>query len=493
MNSSDIVITGMGMVSSIGVGREAFSRALLDGLSGVRHYDVDATMLSEDVVLQYRRDDGEPQLVRETAVAAGLVDFNAKDFVTPRKALKVMSREIQTAYAASLLAVKDAGLQPFLPATPAAIEQRLRVSESAPAHQRPCYTVSGKIHSDRIGTVFGSELLYGPPLELSEAFADSLDGNGVFDPSEFGNSAMRHITPLWLLKYLPNMPACHFSIVLNSHGPNNSITVGDTSGVAALIEACGYLDRGVADFLVVSASGTRLNATRASFTEDQPLARVAKPISRTSRPHALDADGLVRGEGAGGLVLERADTAAARQIKPIARVLGFASRFIGSPAFVSGERTADIAPNAGRGSAEAIVAAMQGSLADAGLSAEDVGAVVGHAAGDPVLDACERMALTRVLPHTAVVLPATLLGHTGAASGMLGLLAGCVVLQSGKIPPVPHANDCMPDASTNLAPLNVSDKIRSLEKRVVMVLSHTSPGHATAVILGGSPITSLAL
>lgn len=485
MNSSDIVITGMGMVSSIGVGREAFSRSLLDGVSGVRQYDDHATMVSEDVVLQFRYEEGVPQLVHETAVAAGLVDFNAKDFVTPRKALKVMSREIQTAYAASQLAVKDAGLQPFLPAKPALIEQRLRDSDPEPASQRPCYTVSGKIHSDRIGTVFGSELLYGPPLELSEAFADSLDAKGVFDPSEFGNSAMRHITPLWLLKYLPNLPACHYSIVVNAHGPNNSITVGDASGAAALIEACGYLHREIADFLVVSASGTRLNATRASFTEDQPLAKVVKPISRTSRPHALDADGLVRGEGAGGLVLERADTAAARGIKPIARVLGFASRFIGSPAFVSGERTADIGPDAGRGSAEAIIAAMRGALAAAGLSAEDIGAVVGHAAGDPVLDACERTALTSVMPHAAVVLPATLLGHTGAASGMMGLLAGCVMLQSGKIPPVNHAVDCIPEASSKMLPLNVSDQVRPLEKRVVMVLSHTSPGHATAVILAG--------
>ncbi len=475
MKSSDIVITGVGMVSSIGVGRETFTRSLLNGLSGVRHYDEQAATTSEDVVLQYRNVDGVPELVQETAVVADLVDFNAKEFVTPRKALKVMSREIQTAYAASQLAVKDAGLQPFLPAEPAT------KSEATP--QRVCYTDAGKIQSARIGTVFGSELLYGPPLELSEAFADSVNSAGKFDPSEFGNSAMRHITPLWLLKYLPNMPACHYSIVLNAHGPNNTLTLGDASGAAALIEACGYLKRGIADFLVVSASGTRLNATRASFTEDQPLAEVVDPISRTSRPHAIDADGLVRGEGAGGLVVERADTAAARGAKPIARVLGFASRFMGSPAFVSGDRNADIRPDAGRGSAAAIMAAMRGALESAGMVAEDIGAVVGHAAGDPVLDACEREALTSVLPAAPVILPATLLGHTGAASSMMGLLAGCVTLQSRRIPPVPHADSCRSEDAPSLKPLNVSDRVRTLEKRIVMVISHTSPGHATAVIL----------
>lgn len=473
MKSSDIVITGLGMVSSIGVGRESFTRSLLNGLSGVRHYDELAATTTEDVVLQYRSVDGVPQLVGETAVVAGLVDFNAKQFVTPRKALKVMSREIQTAYAASQLAVKDAGLQPFLPAEPA----------TQSTQQGVCYTDAGRIQSARIGTVFGSELLYGPPLELSEAYADSVDSDGKFDPSEFGNSAMRHITPLWLLKYLPNMPACHYSIVLNAHGPNNTITVGDVSGAAALIEACGYLRREVADFLVVSASGTRLNATRASFTEDQPLARVVEPISRTSRPHAVDADGLVRGEGAGGLVVELAATAAARRATPVARILGFASRFVGSSAFVSGDRNADIRPDAGRGSAHAIVAAMQGAMESAGMTAEHIGAVVGHAAGDPVLDACEREALTRVLPDAPVILPATLLGHTGAASSMMGLLAGCVTLHSGQIPPVPHANACTSDDAPDLKPINVSDQVRTLEKHVVMVISHTSPGHATAVIL----------
>ncbi len=475
MNSSDIVITGVGMVSSIGEGRQAFTQSLLSGASGVRHFDEDASMASEDVVLQFRTDNGSPKLVKETAVVAALCDFNAKQFVTPRKALKVMSREIQTAYAASQLAVKDAGLQPYLPAELAA--------DSQPTQQRVCYTESGKIQSDRIGTVFGSELLYGPPLELSEAYADSVDAAGKFDPSQFGNSAMRHITPLWLLKYLPNMPACHYSIVLNAHGPNNSLTLGDASGAAALIEACGYLHRGIADFLVVSASGTRLNATRASFTEDQPLAKVTEPIERTSRPHAIDADGLVRGEGAGGLVLERAGTAEARGIQPLAQVVGFASRFIGSPAFVSGERTADIRPDAGRGSAAAIIAAMTGAMDAAGLNAADIGAVVGHAVGDPVLDACEREALTRVIPDAPVVLPATLLGHTGAASGMMGILAGCVMLQSGKIPPVPHAEECVSADNLSEKRLNVSDQVRTLEKRVVMVISHTSPGHATAVIL----------
>ncbi len=482
MKSSDLVITGVGMVSSIGVGRAAFAKSLLGGASGVYRQGDDGFTEDEHVTRRYRTIDGQPQLDQATAVVANLVDFDAKLFVKPRKALKVMCREIQTAYAASQLAVEDAGLNPYLPAEPAQTFAPPRQRVGGRRRKRPCYTEGGKIQCDRIGTIFGSEMMYGNPEELCDAYADSVNESGKFDASHFGNAAMRHITPLWLLKYLPNMPACHYSIVVNAHGPNNSLTVGDTSGHAALIEACGYLKREIADFMIVSATGTRLNATRSLFTEDQPLATVADPVSLSSRPHAINANGLVRGEGAGSLMLERGSTAEARGARPLARVLGYASRFIGSPSFVNHDRNADIRPDAGRGSAAAIVAAVRAAMDSAGVTSDDVGAVVGHATGDPVIDACERVALYETLPNVPVILPGTLLGHVGAASGMMGLLAACVTLQSSRIAPVPHAELCnTSDGSTK--PLAVSKQLRPLEKSVVVAIAHTSPGHATAIVL----------
>jgi len=490
MNSSNLVITGVGVVSSIGLGREAFTRSLMAGESGLSRLSESASMLNEHVFRRYRSAGDDVVLDAETAVVAGVMDFDAKRYVKPRKALKVMCREIQTAYAASSLAVEEAGLQGYLPAEPLETDSPSgqtsktdRLGSIARPRKRICYTQGGKIQSDRIGTVFGSELFYGPPDELSDAFAESVNERGDFDASYFGNAAMRRITPLWLLKYLPNMPACHYSIVLNAHGPNNSITVGDTSGHAALIEACGYLQRDVADFLVVSATGTRLNATRSLFTEDQPLATVVDPLWRSSRPHALDANGLVRGEGAGSLLVERADTASARGVTPIARVLGYASRFIASNSFANGDRNTDLRHDAGRGSAAAIAVAMRGAMQHANITADQIGGLVGHAAGDPVIDACEREAIGEVLPGVPLTLPISLLGHCGAASGMMGILAGCVILQTGQIPPVPHAEVCNAVAVPSTTRLNVSDQVRDLEKRVVMVISHTSPGNATAVIL----------
>jgi 3-oxoacyl-(acyl-carrier-protein) synthase len=90
----DIVITGTGVVSPIGIGKEAFWQSLEQGASGVRRLQsFDASRFP-------------------SPIGGELVDFDPKQYVTPRKSLKVMSREIQTGFAAARLAIDDAVLDP---------------------------------------------------------------------------------------------------------------------------------------------------------------------------------------------------------------------------------------------------------------------------------------------------------------------------------------------------------------------------------------------
>ena len=109
------------MVTSIGVGRQAFTESLMTGKSGiVQMEDVD-TLASDQKALahlarRYQKVDGSIKMEQRTAIAGPVSDFDPKQFVKPRKALKVMCREIQTAYASSQLAVSDAGLDGYLPA-----------------------------------------------------------------------------------------------------------------------------------------------------------------------------------------------------------------------------------------------------------------------------------------------------------------------------------------------------------------------------------------
>ena len=108
MPQSNAVIAGMGVVSAIGIGCDDFFESLLRKKSAV------TSLLNRvDDRCVY---DGEPQPAG-LWVGAPILDFEAKHFVKPRKAMKVMCREIQTAFAASLMAVEAAGLDSFIPAT----------------------------------------------------------------------------------------------------------------------------------------------------------------------------------------------------------------------------------------------------------------------------------------------------------------------------------------------------------------------------------------
>src|SRR5210317_378824 len=112
MPRSNVVITGLGVVSSIGIGGESFFQSLLAKRSGIRS-------------LADRTDEGAkpPETGELDGIWIGgpILDFEPKQFVRPRKALKVMCREIQTAYAATQLAIDHAELTAAFPAEPAGV------------------------------------------------------------------------------------------------------------------------------------------------------------------------------------------------------------------------------------------------------------------------------------------------------------------------------------------------------------------------------------
>ena len=148
MPRSNVVITGMGVVSSIGIGCDAYFQALLDRRSGMTS-------------LANRTDEGpgpgEADVPPGLWVGGPITDFDAKQYVKPRKALKVMCREIQTAFAASQLAVESGGLGEALPADPA-----------------------GSVKPSELGTVFGGEMYYGPPREMEDTIRACIEaGNDL--------------------------------------------------------------------------------------------------------------------------------------------------------------------------------------------------------------------------------------------------------------------------------------------------------------------------
>jgi 3-oxoacyl-[acyl-carrier-protein] synthase II len=436
----------MGVVSSIGIGCDRYFESLLDRRSGITS-------------LANRTDGGpKPDTMKEPPglwIGGPILDFDAKQYVKPRKALKVMCREIQTAFAASQIAIDSAGLGDQLPAS-----------------------VDGTLDPSRAGAVFGSEMFFGPPSEMEDTMRACFREDGSFDPSRFGSVAMKQIMPLWMLKYLPNMPACHVGIALNARGPNNSVLMGDISSLAATIEAISYIERGLADLVITGGTGTRISTTRLNYRGDLPIPDVSEPIEMSSRPHDPTSKGVVSGEGAASLVLESASSAGQRGIEPIVRIVSYANRFVPSQGMRRPLRSSDVNDRQVRGSAPSIRLAIETALEDAEISAMQVGLVVSHGTGDPSCDAAEREAIEAVGLTTApLVATVASLGHTGAGCGAIDLVTGALALAKGVAPPTLHHDDVIPQANFLREPA-------ALRGDHVLCLSHNSEGNAIAMLLG---------
>src|SRR5690606_1146344 len=106
----------------------------------------------------------------------------------------------------------------------------------------------------------------------------------TFDYGRWGEDSMGQIYPLWLLRQLPNMPACHVAIDHDARGPNNTITSREASALLALNEAIYAIQRGTADCMIVGACGSDIHPvdiTRLHLYEN--LSREGDP-SKACRP-----------------------------------------------------------------------------------------------------------------------------------------------------------------------------------------------------------------
>src|SRR5262249_30500163 len=147
-----------------------------------------------------------------------------------RKSLKVMSRTIQLAVAASQMALLDSAVD------------------------------KSGLDPTRFGLEFGAGLIASELEELGPPSQVSSNGQSdVVDLEKWGSRGLASMPPLWMLKYLPNMLACHVSILHNAQGPNNTITENEVSGLLALGEAFRILERDQADFFLVGGADSKLN------------------------------------------------------------------------------------------------------------------------------------------------------------------------------------------------------------------------------------------
>jgi 3-oxoacyl-[acyl-carrier-protein] synthase II len=413
----EVVITGVGVVSPIGIGRDAFWEALRAGRSGVRTIEAFARA-------------GMP-----IPIGGEIPDFDGKQYVTPRKSLKVMCREIQTGFAAARMACEDAGLE-------------------APA-----------VDPERWGVVLGADMFYGDPLETVDVYRACIR-DGKFEFELYGANAMSSIFPLWMLKYLPNMPACHIGISLDARGPTNSITLGEVSSLLAIMEACRVLERGAADVMVAGGTGSRLAPVNYLFRDCRRFSHRFDDPAGASRPFDVARDGMVNGEGAAVFILESLAHAEARGARIQARIRGYSS--------TCEPRAASI-PARGTAIRNSIVRALKAAQ----LQAADVGHVNAHGLSDCEHDATEAQAIRDTLGDVPVTAPKSFFGNLGAAGGAVEMVASVLALGKREIPLTLNYEN----ADSN-CPVNVVHKGPApTSKTTALVLNQASYGQAVAMIL----------
>jgi 3-oxoacyl-[acyl-carrier-protein] synthase II len=453
-----VVITGLGVVSAAGIGAEAAWEALETGRSGLGPISAfDAG--------------GFP-----CRLAGEVGGLSAKDYVpkTYRKATKVMARDSELAVAAAQLAIADAGL-------------RSRGSDTSAESATPAGNPA--IDPDRTGCQIGAGLLTAELNELTQALDTSRAADGTsFDVNAWGTedggaSAMNNLPPLWMLKYLPNMLACHVTIIHGTEGPSNTITCGESSGILCTGEGARVIERGDADACFTGGGESKINpmgmlrltiARRIAETGD------ARDGADVVRPYDADAAGGVPSESATVLMIEEAAAAAERRggtaPDAYAEIAGFGAGQTGLPIFPGlfdddpGEGLVDTG----------LRRAVRAALDDAGVSPDEVDAIVPGALGIPTADRGEANALAEVfgdrLGEIETITVTPVLGNSNAGHGALLTAVGAMAIRKQRLPARVHAG--APRAlRAGPAPA------RDADLRIILVCTPSMGGQVGALVL----------
>lgn len=261
MTPRRVVVTGVGLVSPLGIGTSETWRGLVAGRSGAGHITrFDASDFS-------------------SRIACEVKGFDPLDYADRRDARK-MDTFIQYALAASLFAAEDAGLE-----TPLA-------------------------DPDRVGVVISSGI---GGFETIEREHRKLLEKGP-----------RRISPFFVPAMVVNLAAGWVSIRLGARGPNSAMATACSAGAHAVGEAFRLIRHGHADVMVAGgAEATITPMCIGGFASMKALSTRNDEPERASRPFDRDRDGFVVGEGAGILVLEEREAALARGATLYAEVLGY--------------------------------------------------------------------------------------------------------------------------------------------------------------------------
>ena len=261
MNKRRVVVTGVGIITPLGIGVEKSWEGLLAGKSGIRRItQFDSSQFP-------------------TKIAGEVEGFNPEDYIEIKE-IKKMDRFIQFAIAAAHIAIEDSGL---------------KISDD---------------NAERVGVIVGSGI---GGLSSLERYHTVLMEKGP-----------RKITPFFIPMLIINLASGQISILFGAKGPNSAVATACATGSHAIGDAFKIIQRGDADVMIAGGAESVItplgiggfNAMRALSTRnDEP--------EKASRPFDIDRDGFIMGEGAGIVILEGLENAMMRGAKIYAEIVGY--------------------------------------------------------------------------------------------------------------------------------------------------------------------------
>jgi 3-oxoacyl-[acyl-carrier-protein] synthase II len=411
-----VVITGLGAVAPNGIGKEAYWEGLLNGRSGIRR------------ITRFDASEFPCQIAGE------IDDFQPTAYLHPHE-VKRLSRVSQLALVAAKMALDDA---------------RLRISEAS---------------AGRVGVCFGTSA---GKLEVFET-----------DYPAFLEHGVRGIHPLTHNQFHPHSVSSRIAIEIGAGGLCGSVATGCTSGLDAL--NWGYeqiCQRRAAVMVVGSAEALLSRFAFASICAAGVLSKNkmsennnAAP-EKSPRPFDLHRDGLVLSEGAGAVVLEALEHAEARDAAIYADVLGYGTARDGSDLLRCDLSGADMAR------------VMEIALYQAQLPKSRIDYINAHGVGLRDYDAAETAAIKAIFGQHAYSIPVSsiksMIGQPFSAGGSLQIVASCLTLQHGRIPPTINYDTPDPACDLDYVPCCA----RAARVRALLVHAHGLGGTDSALVLG---------
>jgi len=430
--SRRVVITGIGLASPLGNSPDRLWQALSSGTSGVREL---TSIPVEAFPVKFGAEARD--------FTGAIEDFGPLDKTMSRnikKNLKVMCREMQLGIAAAQLALTD------------------------------CKLPLASVNLDRVGCVYGSDYMLTLPQEFTTGIRNCLDDRGRFDFRNWAEKGLSAVEPLWLLKYLPNLPASHIAIFNDLHGPNNSLTMREASSNLAIAEAYCTIVRGHADCMLAGATGTKVHPARTIHVVTQEEVAVRDgDTTKLSRPFDKHRAGEVLGEGAAAVMLEELEYAQARGAQVVGEIIGFASSAVSDKRGIGQYKTA-------------FKNVLMQALSSTGLTLDDIGHINAHGLSTRRCDAEEGQAIAEVFCNrrspVPVVAAKSYFGNLGAAGGLVELIGSLLSLKNGRL--FRTLNYETPDAE---CPVNVVNGEATPPGDTFININISPQGQASAVVV----------